>query len=232
MKRPFLLFLPFLLFVAGAFVACEEVEEAGKYDNWRPRNEAFIDSIKSETGDNIVTSLADAENMELDKLYAIEVMTGGTGINGDLTHQYVYCKKLYKGNSGVYPLFTDQVSVFYYGTFITGTKFDGNFVGFGATDHDIPLPLSEPTDLSESSELSKWPTAFNSPSEYVVSEVVPGWTWALQYMQVGERWILYIPWQSGYGSSDNTRVKADGTQTTIPAYSILTFDICLEGIVE
>ena len=32
MKRPFFLFLPFLLFVAGAFVACEEVEEAGKYD--------------------------------------------------------------------------------------------------------------------------------------------------------------------------------------------------------
>ena len=41
MKRPFLLFLPFLLFIAGAFVACEEVEEAGKYDNWHPRNEAF-----------------------------------------------------------------------------------------------------------------------------------------------------------------------------------------------
>ena len=29
MKRLFLLFLPFLLFVAGTFVACEEVEEAG-----------------------------------------------------------------------------------------------------------------------------------------------------------------------------------------------------------
>ena len=54
MKRPFLLFLPFLLFIAGAFVACEEVEEAGKYDNWVPRNEAFIDSIKGKTGDNIL----------------------------------------------------------------------------------------------------------------------------------------------------------------------------------
>lgn len=61
MKRPFLLFLPFLLFIAGAFVACEEVEEAGKYDNWVPRNEAFIDSIKGKTGDNIVASLEDAE---------------------------------------------------------------------------------------------------------------------------------------------------------------------------
>lgn len=36
-----LLFLPFLLWLAGAFVSCEEVEEAGKYDNWRERNEAL-----------------------------------------------------------------------------------------------------------------------------------------------------------------------------------------------
>ena len=71
MKRPFLLFLPFLLFIAGAFVACEEVEEAGKYDNWVPRNEAFIDSIKGKTGDNIVASLEDAEKMEIGTLYAI-----------------------------------------------------------------------------------------------------------------------------------------------------------------
>lgn len=76
MKRPFFLFLPFLLFVAGAFVACEEVEEAGKYDNWVPRNEAFIDSIKAETGNSIVASLEDAKNMEIGKLYAIKVETG------------------------------------------------------------------------------------------------------------------------------------------------------------
>ena len=75
MKRPFLLFLPFLLFIAGAFVACEEVEEAGKYDNWVPRNEAFIDSIKGKTGDNIVASLEDAEKMEIGTLYVLYVLS-------------------------------------------------------------------------------------------------------------------------------------------------------------
>ena len=40
-----LLFLPFLLLLVGAFISCEEVEEAGKYDNWRERGEAFVDSI-------------------------------------------------------------------------------------------------------------------------------------------------------------------------------------------
>lgn len=87
MKRPFLLFLPFLLFVAGAFVACEEVEEAGKYDNWQPRNEAFIDSIKAETGDNILATTVDAaNNMETGKLYAIPVS------GGSYPSQYIYCK--------------------------------------------------------------------------------------------------------------------------------------------
>ena len=37
--RKGLLFLPFLLLLVGAFISCEEVEEAGKYDNWRERNE-------------------------------------------------------------------------------------------------------------------------------------------------------------------------------------------------
>ena len=159
MKRPFFLFLPFLLFVAGAFVACEEVEEAGKYDNWVPRNEAFIDSIKAETGNSIVASLEDAKNMEIGKLYAIKVETGGVSVDGNSKPQYVYCKKLWKEDGGAYPLFTDEVSTYYYGTFITGEEFDGNFDGFGATDSKLPLPLSSPS--SESSELlaeSKWPT--------------------------------------------------------------------------
>ena len=166
------MFLPFLLFIAGAFVACEEVEEAGKYDNWVPRNEAFIDSIKGKTGDNIVASLEDAEKMEIGTLYAISVPTSGTGVNGTLRPQYVYCKKLWKTDSGAYPLFTEKVSVFYRGTFITGEEFDGNFDGFGATDREIPLPLSDP--LSENSPESKWPTAFNSPSEFVVSRLDMG----------------------------------------------------------
>ena len=198
------MFLPFLLFIAGAFVACEEVEEAGKYDNWVPRNEAFIDSIKGKTGDNIVASLEDAEKMEVGTLYAISVPTSGTGVNGTLRPQYVYCKKLWKTDSGAYPLFTEKVSVFYRGTFITGEEFDGNFDGFGATDREIPLPLSDP--LSENSPESKWP-------------------WALQYMRAGERWMLYIPWQSGYGASGSS-------SGDIPGYTSLTFDVCLEGIAD
>ena len=89
MKRTFLLFLPFLLFLAGAFVSCEEVKEAGKYDNWRERNQVFIDSIKRETGERYVATAEAADAMELGKLYAIQ-----TTASTSAATQYVYCKKI------------------------------------------------------------------------------------------------------------------------------------------
>ncbi len=53
MNKKLLVFLPFLLILAGAFVSCEEVEEEGKYANWQERNQAFLDSIKVVAGDNL-----------------------------------------------------------------------------------------------------------------------------------------------------------------------------------
>lgn len=36
-----LLFLPFLLLLVGAFISCEEVEEAGKYDKLERTRRGF-----------------------------------------------------------------------------------------------------------------------------------------------------------------------------------------------
>ena len=48
---------------------------------------------------------------------------------------------------------------------------------------------------------------------------------ALQYMREGERWMLYVPYQSGYGAKPATGI-------TVPGYSTLIFDIILDEIVE
>src|SRR5690606_20066831 len=37
------------------------------------------------------------------------------------------------------------------------------------------------------------------PATFRVNQVIPGWTEALQMMQEGDKWILYIPYSLGYG---------------------------------
>lgn len=199
--------LCFLLPLAALlFASCEEVQKASKYDNWQARNEAFIDSIARETGGLIIDSEEKAAAVEVGRLFAIAT-TAGT-MSGD---QYVYCKKITANPDGRRPLYTESVSAYYYGTLITGDRFDGNFTGYSALDQGT----LNATD--------KAPTEFDAPSEFSVSGVIAGWTAALQLMKTGERWMLYIPYQSGYGTSGSG---------SILGYSALTFDLDLVEVVE
>lgn len=212
MKKSFFYFLPFFLLVMGGFVACEEVEEAGKYDNWQARNEAFIDSLRLETGDNFVATMEEVQQLEEGELFAIKDVYASTNKNS----QYIYCKKIKKLDSyenARRPLYTESVTAYYYGTLIAGDKFDGNFNGYSATDQGF---------LDKKDE-AKRPTDFDSPAEFSVSGVVTGWTTVLTYMYVGERWMIYVPWQLAYGSSG---------KDAVPGYSALAFDMQLEGIVD
>lgn len=198
--------LCFLLPLAALlFASCEEVQEASKYDNWQARNEAFIDSIARETGGLIIDSEEKAAAVEVGRLFAIAT-TAGT-MSGD---QYVYCKKITANPDGRRPLYTESVSAYYYGTLITGDRFDGNFTGYSALDQGT----LNATD--------KAPTEFDALSEFSVSGVIAGWTAALQLMKTGERWMVYLPYQSAYGTSGSG---------SIPGYSALAFDIILDDIV-
>ena len=59
------------------------------------------------------------------------------------------------------------------------------------------------------------------PATFGVTQVIPGWTEALQLMPVGSKWKLYIPYDLAYGSRD---------QGTIKPFSTLIFDVELLGI--
>lgn len=205
MKRLFKTICFVLPLAALLFVSCEEVQEASKYDNWQARNEAYIDSIAGETGKVFVATLEDADRMEPGRLFAIATTSGTTA-----GEQYVYCKKITANPGGRRPLYTETVSAYYYGTLITGDKFDGNFTGYSAVDRQ------------ELNAEDKKPTEFDAPTEFTVSGVITGWTAALQLMRTGERWMLYIPYQSAYGTSGSG---------SIPGYSALAFDIILDDIV-
>lgn len=208
MKKLFSIFTVAATLLLGMFTSCDEVSEAGEYDNWTVRNQQFVDSLHTLVGSNVVTTLEEADAMPLQKHFAVEVPVSSTTAG----KAYVYCQKLVSNPDGERPLYAGHnstVSAFYYGTLITGDMFDGNFTGFSATDKDV-------SNIEE-----KQPTSSDEPVDFNVKSVIAGWTWPLQYMHEGERWIVYIPQECAYGTDDNG---------SIPGYSALTFDIILDDV--
>jgi FKBP-type peptidyl-prolyl cis-trans isomerase len=98
--------------------------------------------------------------------------------------------KVIKAGTGDTPKPTDRVSVNYRGTLVTGQEFDNS------AKHG------------------------NQPAKFPVTGVVRGWTEALEMMQVGSKWELYLPPALAYG---------DTGRQGIPPASTLIFEMELVG---
>lgn len=59
------------------------------------------------------------------------------------------------------------------------------------------------------------------PEAFRVSDLIVGWQIALTQMRVGDHWMVYIPYDKGYGTRDSG---------PIPAYSTLVFEMKLIAI--
>lgn len=114
---------------------------------------------------------------------------------------YVYYEVLENGEGTECPIFTDTVRFAYRGRLIPTTNYSEGYV-------------FDQTYLGD----FDWKSV--AMYESVTSGLVSGMTTALMNMHIGDRWRVYIPYQLGYGIT---------AQTSIPAYSNLTFDIALQS---
>ena len=198
MRRTFYLLAVALL--AVAFAACEETEEVGRYDNWRARNDAFIDSLAQvfEQGTDPALQRFNLFVNSSDYIY----YKSKTPVESEAqnTDPEVY---------GHRPVYGTTVRVYYKGVNMLGERFDGFYGDNPNIDSDGEVNVNE---------------GETNPVSFSMSALVTGWQEALQRMTVGERWEVFIPWEYGYGSRDREDTSGN---VTVRAYSTLIFDIQL-----
>ena len=112
---------------------------------------------------------------------------------------HIVVEVLEEGTGSGCPMFTDSVLVHYRGRLLPSTSYSEGYV----FDESYEGEFNPQTAL---------------PRQLYVGGLIDGFTSALQYMHIGDRWRVYIPYQLGYGSTGSTG---------IPAYSTLVFDIAL-----
>lgn len=115
---------------------------------------------------------------------------------------YVYCHEIASGDGDAHPLFSDTIRTNYRGRLIPTTSYPDGYI----FDQSYKGNLDVQTDV---------------PSKLSLAGRVSGFVTAVQQMVIGDRWMVYIPADLGYGNSSTSY---------IPAYSALIFDINLVGI--
>ena len=98
------------------FSSCTKEEtEAGEWDNWQERNEAYF------------ASLADSLNANPVQWERILSYSQSAATYHD-TDKYIYVKKLEEGNGTESPAYTDSVRIIYQGRLIPSTTFTEGYV--------------------------------------------------------------------------------------------------------
>ena len=129
---------------------------------------------------------------------------------------HIMYKELAKG-SGETPLFTDQVKVRYAGWYKCNWEKPDTY------NDDKGNVITNKIIFDSTEKRNNVPSTFDVNPNATYG-VVDGFSTALQHMQVGDKWEVWIPWELGYGEV--------GSGSSIPAYTTLVFEIELIEIVE
>lgn len=193
------LYVSLTLLVALLSSCSETSEEDTEFADWQNRNDAYFAQIYNQAKsaiDNGDTS------WKIIRSYSKNPEVNEPTLD-------IVVKVINEGNpgaDGAMPLYTDSIKLHYRGYIMPsesyktvvpeypttmGFQFDSSWYG------DYNLPAMNP--------ITKTPSYF-----------IDGFATALTNMHCGDRWLVYIPHNLGYGAT---------SQTSIPSYSTLIFDI-------
>lgn len=184
-------------------VSCSEDDNTtDEYANWQERNEtAFADTLA-------YAKAHAADGWKVIRQWSLDNQIGNKNADGTvITPTYngydnIVVHVLKEGEGSGCPMYTDSVKVSYRGRLLATDSYPEGYV-FDKT--------FEGTYDKATAQLSS----------FAVSGVVDGFATALLQMHIGDHWMVYVPYQLGYGTSSSS--------SSIPAYSMLRFEIVLDS---
>lgn len=188
----------------GVFVSCaDNIDDEEEYVDWKKKNKtAFLLKMNEAKA-----AIAEARGQFGDEWEAhcpwrvYRTYAQDERIPGKATDS-ICMMKVSGEPQGAPAFYTDSIGVNYMLRLQPSTTYpEGKIADFSG-----PLPTAE----------SVFHPNFCSPSKLSVSNTVEGFTTAVLHINEGERWLVYVPQELGYGSTSTTAT---------PAYSMLTFDM-------
>lgn len=208
MNYPRILFLLLLFPLLCASCTEEQNEVYDEYARWTERNDSAFSSVLRQAKSAVEQSKSaygasweEHCDWRILRNYCLPASASFTMADS------VPVQILKRGSGSVSPLYSDSVRVSFIGRLIPTLGHPQGYV-FGFTGSSI-------------NEDEVFSPALGSPVAQAVSNGVVGYTTVLQYMHVGDRWRFYVHPSLGY--------KETAT-SGIPAHSMLTFTVQLEGI--
>ena len=193
----------FIMALAGiiSMTSCSESDEEEEFANWQSKNESYFTQIYTQAE----TAIKSGDNS-----WKIIPVYSKDATSAKYMSDYIVAHVETEGTGTESPIYSDQVRVHYRGNFIpskshsNGFQFDSSWTG----EYNLKTMM---------------------PSSFSVSGTILGFTTALMNMHKGDRWTVYVPYNLAYGTSDYTPKDSQGnvTGSTIPAYSMLKFDLTL-----
>lgn len=194
---PISLFLLSMVMSLSLLSCSENDGEVDEYPEWQAKNEAFFNQLSDS-----VKALLEADPNRTDwKRIKCWSKPADASVGGNDYYVIVHVLENGPANETATPLFTDTAAVHYCGRLLPSEHYPQGLV-FDRT-------YAEPFDAAVSN-----PTNFAIAS----SGLTTGFATVLQYMHRGDHWMVYIPYQLAYGTTE---------QSSIPAYSTLIFDMRL-----
>ena len=199
MKKTELLFL--LALMSVIVCSCSESEEEeSEFADWKEKNEEYFHAIYEKA--TTEQSVADGQWKTFLK-WSLD--------SSSLPEDHVVVKVTSESGQTVSPLYTDSVCLQVKGSLMP-TAYHSNGYVF----------LNTYFGEKEEQEVGT-PLYMQRADAYPL--VVDGLATALQHMHVGDRWLIYIPYQLGFG-------LRNVPEWGVPAYSTLVFDVTLLRIIK